>query len=223
MEKIKAVFFDFEGTLVDFQWQLDAAIEETLGALVCVGFKREDYGSSPGYAHIYNHTLQLAARSEAPVDGTTARRIMDLIFDRYDADALTRWRAYPNSKEVLSSLKENSFRLALISNVGKNALTEALRRFGLLPFLEVIVSRNEMERIKPNSEGLIATASRLNINPDQVLFVGDSRNDVSSAHAAGMWACYLKGGEDNDEAIKEFSPDVTIETLSSLTQLLGIA
>ncbi|MFH0730037.1 MAG: HAD family hydrolase [Pseudomonadota bacterium] len=219
-QKMDAIFFDFEGTLVNFQWKLEAAVDETLTALSLSGFPRDLYGDNPGYAQIYNHTLRLSSRETSPGEQSPQRKIMDAIYDRYDLDALTRWRLYPDTADVLSLLKQSNHKLGLISNIGNTALTAALEQLNIARFLDIVVSRNEMPFLKPHPEGLLTAAQTLGLSPDRILFVGDSRNDVAAAHAAGMRACYLVGGEDTPEKLNAFSPDLTVTTLSQLPELL---
>jgi phosphoglycolate phosphatase len=219
--KMDAVFFDFEGTLVDFQWKLDEAVEETLTALSFSGFSRNLFGVNPGYAQIYNTTIRLALQETTPEKEASPKKLIDAIYDRYDADALTRWQLYTDTTDVLSMLKQKNFKLGLISNVGNGALTAALRKLNILRFMEVVISRNEMPLLKPDPEGLLTAAGRLGLSPERILFVGDSRNDVVAAHAAGMRSCYLVGGEDTPERLKAFSPNATITALRQLPGLLG--
>jgi phosphoglycolate phosphatase len=217
--KMDAVFFDFEGTLVDFQWNLEAAVNETLTALGLAGFSKDLYGPNPGYAHIYNHTIRLASQ-EGSEKEAAQRNLVDAIYDRYDTDALTRWQLYMDTTEVLSLLKQKNYRLGLISNVGNVALTAALRKLNIQRFMDVVVSRNEMSLIKPDPEGLLSAAQKLGLTPERIVFVGDSRNDVAAAHAAGMQSCYLVGGEDTPEKLNAFSPHSTITALGQLPELL---
>ena len=76
-----------------------------------------------------------------------------------------------------------------------------------------------MTRIKPHPEGLITAAKKLHVAPSRVLFVGDSRNDVAAATAAGMRACYLVGGEDTPAQVASFSHAYSINALSQIMTL----
>jgi phosphoglycolate phosphatase len=212
--EVDAVFFDFEGTVVDFQWQLAEAVNKTLTSLELAGFSRDLYGSNPGYASIYNQTVELT------IEGNAAIKIVDSIYDLYDQDALTRWQRYDDTIDLLSDLKQKKYPLGLISNVGRAALMAALEKLSILSYFNVVTSRDEMTRIKPAPEGLLAAAQTLQLAPDRVLFVGDSRNDVMATHAAGMKSCYLVGGEDTPEQLASLSPNLTIRKLSELSELL---
>ena len=51
--KINTVLFDFEGTLVDFQWKLDEAIYEVISTLENAGYPSNLFGINPSYTHIF--------------------------------------------------------------------------------------------------------------------------------------------------------------------------
>ena len=217
---VREVLFDFEGTLVDFQWQLEPAVRETLEALSKTGLQRQWYGEKPGYAHIYNHTLDLVEQGKGPGSSGSAAASVDIIYDRYDADALTRWDLYPDTLEMLGKLRNQGFKMALVSNVGKTSLQAAMEKLGLSDLIQVVISRDDVSRIKPHPEGLLTAAKALDVAPGEALFIGDSRNDVGAARSAGMLAGYLRGGEDSPEAMALFPADLELDALHQLPPIL---
>lgn len=218
---VKEVFFDFEGTLVDFQWQLEPAVEECLAVLEAVGFKRRWFGPSPSYASIYNDARQFSLEGRVQKPLHLVMDLIDTIYDKYDADALTRWQRYPDTLEMLTALGNHGFRMGLISNVGRKALVPAMERLGLADRLAIVISRNEVDHLKPHAEGLLQAAAELRVDPAHVIFIGDSRNDVGAAREAGMLACFLAGGEDTPQAMRENPADIEITRLGELPSRLN--
>lgn len=221
LSKVKEVLFDFEGTLVDFQWQLEPAVAETLEALSRSGLQQQWYGEKPGYAHIYNHTLDLVDQGKGQGTSVSASALVDTIYDRYDTDALTRWNLYPDTLEMLGTLKNQGFRMAVVSNVGKRSLQAAMKKLQLSHLIQAVISRDDVFKIKPDPEGLLTAAKTLGVKPAEVLFVGDSRNDVGAARQAGMQAAYLRGGEDSPEAMALFPADIELDKLLQLPPILA--
>jgi phosphoglycolate phosphatase len=217
---VKEVFFDFEGTLVDFQWQLVPAVEESLAALEAIGFERRWYGPSPSYASIYNDTRRFSLEGRGQASPNRVAGLIDGIYDKYDADALTRWQRYPDTLDMLTALANQGFQMGLISNIGRNALLTAMQRLGLSQRLAVVISRNDVKHLKPHPEGLLQAAAQLRVDPAQVIFIGDSRNDVGAARDAGMLAGFLAGGEDSPRAMRENPADIKIDRLGELPSRL---
>ena len=214
--EVEEVFFDFEGTLVDFQWQLKPAVDECLAALETVGFQHKWYGPTPSYASIYNDTLRFSREDRGQSAAHRAMDIIDAIYDKYDADAQTRWSLYPDTLDMLSDLGKHGFQMGVISNVGKKALQAAMDRLGLSGRLAVIISRDDVEQLKPDAGGLIQAAAALKVDPAHVLFIGDSRKDVDAARRAGMLAGFIRGGEDAWQTMREDPADIEINRLDEL-------
>jgi HAD superfamily hydrolase (TIGR01509 family) len=217
---VREVFFDFEGTLVNFQWQLEPAVEECLTSLSEIGFKRQLYGNHPSYAYIYNHTHSLSAAGKSQIEIENAMALIDKIYDKYDAYALTLWDLYPDTLESLSALRRMGFKMGVISNVGRASLGEAMVRLGLADFIGIVISRDDVSSLKPSPEGLLRAARVLEVLPEECLFVGDSRNDVGAARKAGMLSAYLSGGEDSPKAMSPQPADIEIGSLNSLLAVL---
>jgi HAD superfamily hydrolase (TIGR01509 family) len=53
-------------------------------------------------------------------------------------------------------------------------------------FFKVVISANDTEVHKPNPEPLLLCAKKLNVAPQECVYIGDVSNDVTAAHAAGM-------------------------------------
>ncbi len=220
MIPLEAVLFDFEGTLVDFQWRLKQAVNKVLKTLEDAGFATDSYGSTPNYAEIYNQSAQLAATEGISSDGLKMMEIIDSIYDSYDADALSRWQLYPGTVEALQQLESDGYRSGLVSNVGSRSLNKALNSLGLMERFQVVISRNDVAQLKPHPEGLLKAANALQIKSDNTIFVGDSINDLRAARAAGMLSCYLFGGEHPAIEGVNFNADFKIKSIGQIPLLL---
>jgi phosphoglycolate phosphatase len=212
-----AVIFDFEGTLVDFQWQLGPAEAELRAAFAALGFVGDEFVRG-NYAAMWN----AAAGRYAPQGRMDElRSALCPIYDRWDLDALTRWAPRPGAAELLSRLAAAGLRVGMVSNVGRKALDAALGRFGFAGRLDPVVSRDEVTCMKPAAEGILRVLADWQVAPGEALFVGDSRADVSGARAAGMPVAIIRGGECDEAAFADAAPDHMISQLHELVGLTG--
>jgi phosphoglycolate phosphatase len=209
----KALIFDFEGTLVDFQWRLAEAEAEGAAALVNLGMIPE--GPRGSYADLMNIALKYQenfGRSE----GVTA---LAAIYDRFDADALTRWQVREGVRETLKEIKNRGFLTGLVSNVGAASLSKALERLGLSPFLDAPISRNDARWLKPHPAGIQIVCRRLGCKALEVWYVGDSLDDIRAARNAGVPVAIVEGGQNRLSEIREARPNWII---TGLPDLLGL-
>ena len=219
-ENVEATLFDFEGTLVDLQWNLQGAVDETLGMLGTLGFPIQRLQG------MKYSTLMLEAVRMAQEIGQSADRVRERIgdiYDWFDEDALMRWHLREGSKDLLSVLKTKGIEIGLVSNVGRKALDKALPKLDLHPFFNVVVSRNDVQYMKPSGEGLRLALSRLRVMSDKVLYVGDSSDDIQAAKAAGVKIIVIMDNENSKAELLSAGPDQLIyhfnELLTPLTKV----
>ena len=209
----EAILFDFEGTLVDFQWQLSAAITETLEMLWQMGFAPERILSRK-YSTLLSEAMQAAA--EIGLSPEQVRERIGEIYDRYDEDALTRWTLRPFVLESLVAIKEKGIRTALVSNLGGKTLTAALSKFSLTNYFDIVLSRYDVKNLKPSPDGLHLALAKLGVSKDASIFIGDSLDDVNAAKAAGIRVVIITAGENATEEIQAAQPDQMIRCYKEL-------
>lgn len=208
---IRTVVFDFEGTLVDFQWRLGAAQAELRRA-----FAEQGYAVEGNYAEMWNAAADLAApqgRLEA------LRRALYPVYDRWDADALTRWSLRSEAPQLLQRLADRRVGSAMVSNIGRAALSAALVRFGLERWLWPVLSRDDVIHLKPNPEGVSAVLAAMKMPAEEALFVGDSLADVRAARTVGMRVAIIHGGEAHETAFGPAPPDWMVSRLEEIAEL----
>lgn len=206
--RIAALIFDFEGTLVDFQWRLAEAEAQLREVFASLG-----YGTAGNYAELWNAAVELAA----PQGRLAAlRRDLGPIYDRWDADACTRWAPRPGATRLLNALAGCGLRIGMVSNIGRAALGEALARFGFDRRLAPVVSRDDVDFLKPRPDGILRVLAEWKVAPQEALFVGDSRADVLAARAAGMPVAIVRNGECAESEFEALPPDRMVSRLEEI-------
>ena len=208
----EAYLFDFEGTLVTFEWNLTKGISAILNEIELIGYSMNLFEGSPSYVDIHKVASVISEHD----DESTIMNIISEVFDQFDADALSRWKLYKDAKQTLNKLKNNGKLLGLVSNVGSKAINSAINKLELDDIFEIVITRNHVSRLKPDPEGLLMAANSLKIDPDSILFTGDSYDDLGAAKAANMKSCYLSGGQDEINVDDGIQPDFIINRLKEL-------
>jgi len=212
---LQAVLFDFEGTLVEFAWKLEAGEAALREGLAALGFPR-DLFAADSYATMWNRALRL---EDAPVDEQGLRAGLGPIYDRFDLDCLDRWRLRPGALETMAELHRRGRLVAIVSNIGRIALEPAIGRFGLAGHLDLVVARDDVRFMKPDGEGLRRCLERLGVEAAHALFVGDSRTDVLAARDAGLRVVIVIGGESASDAYEDLPPDAVLDCLAEVLEI----
>ena len=208
----EAYLFDFEGTLVTFEWNLTKGISIILNEIELIGYSMNLFDGSPSYVDIHKVASVISEQD----DESTIMNVIAEVHDQFDADALSRWKLYKDAKQTLNKLKNNGKLLGLVTNVGSKAINSAIKKLELDDIFEIVITRNHVSRLKPDPEGLLMAANSLKIDPDSILFTGDSYDDLGAAKAATMKSCYLSGGQDKINAGDGIQPDFIINRLKEL-------
>ena len=199
-EKLKALLFDFGGTLAFLDFELLArefsregrkldglALEHAEYAgraaidrhLMSVPGKQADYAA---YEHFFRGWMTAAGIPEEEFRECAAK------FGAIHREA-TLWRVVrPGTFEALEAFKSAGYRLGIVSNAEGQVEADA-KRFGLAPYFDVIIDSQVVGVAKPDPRIFQIALERLGAGPDEVRFAGDIYSiDVEGARAAGIEA-----------------------------------
>ena len=125
--------------------------------------------------------------------------------------------AMPGANSLLAELKQQGYKLAIVSNGGHATRLTILQGLGFSHYFDEIISSELVGISKPNPEIFLHTSRQLNIVPENCLFIGDHPvNDIQGATQAGMKALWLEGFHKTGA----HKPINTIQNLAEIKQYL---
>jgi HAD superfamily hydrolase (TIGR01549 family) len=213
---LKAYVFDFEGTLVDFQWNLDDGMKATRAKLEEMGFDKEKLMKTESYAKIYNDAVIDALMRRVDLSSSEVREQLGEVWDYWDLDAATRWQLKEDAKDTLNRLQRRAA-VGLYTSVGRKAVMKVLERYEIDKLFHILITRDDTTLIKPYNEGLRLILDFLEIAPREMIFIGDSVKDVAAAEAIGAQSAFLVGGE--QELPPNVKPDHIIHSMSDILKI----
>lgn len=86
----------------------------------------------------------------------------------------------------------------------------------------MVIGGDDVQNKKPHPEPLLRVAEKLGLAPAELLFVGDSRNDIMAAKAAGFGSVGLTYGYNYGEPIALSEPDYVFDQFNELLPALGL-
>jgi len=129
-------------------------------------------------------------------------------------------RLYPNVKETLETLKEKGYVLAVVTNKPTRHVQPVLAAFGIDHLFSEMLGGQSLPAIKPHPGPLYYLYGKFGFEPRQVLFVGDSKNDIIAGHAAGCAVVGLTYGYNYNIPISESNPDWVFDDFAQLLTIL---
>lgn len=174
MKKYKAVIYDIDGTLLDTlkmnMYPLMKIIKEETG---------EDW--------TFEQVLKFA-----PYPGM---KVMEELGVKDQEKTYARWVQYVNNYEegatlfegfdiVLEAFKNKKVKQAIVSSKLREQYEIDVVSKGIDSYMSIVILEDDTKHHKPHPEPLLKCIEKLNLNPDEVIYIGDAYSDYEAAKNA---------------------------------------
>lgn len=217
LDNMKAVVFDFDGTLavlnIDFSLMRAKVFELLIQFRVDQDRIREKYLLEI-IEEIYG-LLLTRSRSSATDFYQQAHRILQEI----ELESAAQGQMIPGSKEVLKGLRERGLKVGIVTrNCGA-----AVRR--VFPDVEghcdAFLSRDGIKNVKPHPEHLVSVMRALQVSGEESVMVGDHTIDILAGRRAEMVTIGVLTGRITREEFEQAGADWVLNSVSEIGDLFG--
>lgn len=218
MEKykdIKAVLFDFDGTLVFLPINYDQMRSKLKELFLQFGIESDFY---PLIDSIEDSLLKLKDNVSKSLLKIIKKRAY-FIVDEEELKSIKNAKLANGTKEVLSTLKKNNIRIAIISRNGKKCINEGISRLNITK-PDLIVSRNDVSELKPDPEHIMVALNKLKLKPSEVVLIGDSHHDLISGKRLNIQTFLITHRELQKK--ETLDPNYIISNLFEIRNILKI-
>ena len=214
-----AVVFDLDGTLVDTAEDLHLVLHELMDE---EGLPTPPLETMRGMIGDGARALVARAFAAEGVDPGPERldQLYGRFLDRYTEEPCRRSRLYEGVGDVLDGLAAAGCRLGVCTNKPQRPTVLLLEALGIADRFGAVVGGDALPVRKPDPGHLRAVLERLDVRPDAAVMVGDSRNDVLTAHAAGL-PCLLYAHGYTTVPPRELGAEAVFDRWDELPRLLA--
>ena len=227
---LRAIIFDFDGTLLDIREILEKSIEEILiekNISVDMETTIQEIGALletiQGYPlpkvllesyEIFKHITSLQDLSYFK-----QLRMAIEIFAKYleyskDAPLL------PGVKPLLKKLSK-SFDLFIVSHNKTETIIDHLEKENISNFFKGVYGSDRIPVQKPDPMALQPPLETYNNKKrNEFVMIGDMPSDITAGIEAGFWTIGVASGVSKKEILSEYKPDLLIDSLDELMQSL---
>ncbi|WP_325435672.1 N-acetylmuramic acid 6-phosphate phosphatase MupP [Pseudomonas nitroreducens] len=217
---LRAVLFDMDGTLLDTAPDFVAVCQAMLVAhgRAPIDDQRIQDVVSGGARAMVAATFDMDP--EAPGFETLRQEFLD----RYQEHCAVFTRPYEGMAELLESIERSRLIWGVVTNKPVRFAAPIMEQLGLAERSAVLVCPDHVKNSKPDPEMLLLACSQLNIDPSEVLFIGDDLRDIESGRAAGTKTAAVRYGYIHpDDNPAHWGADVIVDHPRDLLAVLDRA
>lgn len=214
---IKAIAFDLDGTLIDTAPDLCACMNTVLEM---IGQRPLPDSLAPqligaGISSFVERAL-LVSLGQAQLS-PALRAGTEAVFRKLYAHHLfERSAVYPGVRQTLAALTAAGIALSCVTNKETSFAIRLLETSHLHHYFRHTLCADFAEDRKPSPNLIVASCRRTGIEPDELIYVGDSRSDIIAARAAGCRIVSVTYGYSPMHALEALRPDELIDNLAEL-------
>jgi pyrophosphatase PpaX len=204
--------FDFDGTLAHSEPAYREAFLHSIRLHTGVEMREEEFRD------FWNVTPQ-------EVLGRYSREMLDEMLvsfeEHYYANHHHHLTPYEGIAELLESLNERGARIAVVSLKPRRAGEREIDFTGLRSMIDLSVWGDDVERCKPEPDGVLRAMADLGVDPGSTLVIGDSPADIMMGRAAGTRTAAALWGGSSRERLLAASPDLALEQPRNLLKAIA--
>lgn len=215
---LTTLIFDLDGTLIDSAPDLRTACNKLL-----VSHGRREITLAETKKFVGNGAAKLVERAFSatgePAMEADIPALTEAFLGFYDGHEADETVTYPDVMEILHSLKEKGFRLALCTNKPYQPTINLSKDLKLANFFEVIIGGDQVSRKKPDPEMLDLALEKMGVSNEEAIMIGDSPNDIGAGQNAKVKTVAVSYGY-RKVAVEDMGADCVIDKMSDLPAAL---
>jgi phosphoglycolate phosphatase len=212
---VRAVLFDFDGTLADSYDAITASVNHV----------RAGHGLGPlAEAEVRRHVGRgLPYLLEQTVPGVNQPVDQQHYRTHHPSVMLTGTRLLPGAAEALEANYRSGRKVAVCSNKPRAFTKELLEFLKIRQYVDGVFGPEDVARPKPAPDMLRAALTWLRVPADEALYIGDMVVDIETGFAAGVRVWSVATGSDKRVTLETAGPERILSSLQELVVVTNVA
>jgi phosphoglycolate phosphatase len=220
---LKAIIFDFDGTLVDSDIDYRKMKRRSIALLEASGVKRGMLSEDLLNYKIGRRSTEYLKRKGVPDEKIQIlfHKIAE-IMNEIELEAVETVKPVDGVEETLKELKKRKLKLGIVTRGCREYVNEILQKLSYEPLFDAVLARDDVSKPKPEPEHPLQLMKILKVKPSETILVGDHPVlDALCAQNAGIkFVLFNKQRSKHTSTIK---PDYEIESFSKLLEIVDNA
>ena len=182
MSKIKAILFDMDGVLIDAK---DWHYESLNKALRLFGLEISRYDHLNSFDGLPTKEKLNMISKDSYLPKELHNFINELKQDYTMELVGMKCKPVFQHEYALSKLKSKGYKIAVCSNSIRHTIESMMNKAGLIAYLDLILSNEDVVKSKPNPEIYLTAMNKFDLLPEECVVVEDNENGIKAAKASG--------------------------------------
>ncbi|MFE8695983.1 HAD family hydrolase [Cytobacillus sp. FJAT-53684] len=209
---IKAIIFDFDGTLADTlpvcYYAFQAVFKEFDHIEVTSDEIKAMFG--PSETGIIRENLMNSNHDEA----------IELYYEKYREKHRELVLENEEINNLLQLLKREGYQLGIVTGKASRSLFISLEYLNMNDVFDVIITGDDVNKPKPHPEGVKKALEQLNISNTEAIFLGDSDADILAGKQANVHTIGVQWLPNYQTLEFSVQPDQMFSSVAELIQAL---
>ncbi len=210
---MKAVFFDWDGTLVDSLPLLFASHNHV----------RVQMGLHPWTQEEYRQAIVFSTRELYPkIYGERSQAAQDMLYHYIKENHLQQLTLLDGAEELIECLAARGVPMGVVSNKRHDVLRREVEHVGWGKHFGVYNGAGVAALDKPSGVPLIHALAEHPASPSvkDIIYVGDTESDLSCAQEAGCPVAFIRHGQDRADLLSRYEARYVVDDLAQLKERL---
>ncbi|MFA6002227.1 MAG: pyrophosphatase PpaX [Thermoleophilia bacterium] len=118
---------------------------------------------------------------------------------------------YEGIEELLVELKARGVKLAIVTSKSRETVDMAFHCIRIEHYFDAVITTDDTDNHKPHPQPILLAMRKLDLAPDESVYIGDSPFDIKAGQAAGIATAAVGWGMFAPVRLKELEPDFYFE------------
>ena len=218
LQKIRAVVFDLDGTLLDTLPDIGAGSN---AALRHSGLPER---SLADYRRLVGNGIRVLMRRAVPDDtpDDVYEKTLAFYLQYYPEHCTAHTKFFPGIEQMLRTLHGAGHTLGVLSNKTEKTAVRIIDHYFPQNLFRLVWGNNGQRPLKPDPSAGRLLCEELGVAPDELMYVGDGDTDMEFASKNGFFAAGVTWGYRDREVLAQYGADALIDDAAQLLKLLGL-